>query len=125
MTAQPHRTKSTYRTRQGDAFSALCVSQPKALGTRAGPITNAILQLKRRSDRGEITVFVSDVHDREATRLRADRQQAQQEVLAIFPKAVFRPQEDFIRHFPECSVIQPERRLHSAAGSCPPARPPA
>jgi hypothetical protein len=62
-------------------------------------------ELKRRSDRGEITVFVSDVHDREATRLRADRQQAQQGVLAIFPKAVFRPQEDFIRHFPECSVI--------------------
>ena len=87
------------------------------------PDYDAILELKRRSDRREITVFVSDVHDREATRLRADRQQAQQEVLAISRRRCFarwRTSSGISR-----SVVQPQRRLHSAAGSCPPARPPA
>jgi hypothetical protein len=32
---------------------------------------------------------VSTVHDREAAHLRADRQRAQQEIVALFPKAVF------------------------------------
>jgi hypothetical protein len=84
------------------------------------PDYDAILELKRRSDRGAITVFVSDAHDRETTRLRADRQQAQQEVLAIFAKAVFRPQEDFIRHFPECSSARAKitrRRGNLSAGA--------
>ena len=49
----------------------------------------AILELKDRSDRGEITVFVSEVHDRETAPLRDDRKQAQQEVLALLSKAVF------------------------------------
>jgi len=37
------------------------------------PEYDAILRLKALSDSDEITVFVSEVHDREAASLRADR----------------------------------------------------
>jgi len=49
----------------------------------------AILELKDRSDRGEVTLFVSEVHEREAVPLREDRKQAQKELLAFLPKVVF------------------------------------
>ncbi len=52
------------------------------------PEYGAILRLKAQSDSGEIMLFVSEVHDREAAPLRADRKQAQKEILALFPKAV-------------------------------------
>lgn len=53
------------------------------------PEYDAIVRLKALSDSGEIEVLVSRVHDREAAALRSDRQQAQHEILALFPNAVF------------------------------------
>jgi hypothetical protein len=49
----------------------------------------AIQQLKERSDKGDITLMVSAVHDREAARLRDDRKETQTQILALLPKVEF------------------------------------